>query len=75
MVKPPPNQSPLKDRRLGAHPDTAPERGSVSRRNVRTFSRPLNPHGALGKAHPALKIKLLEQLCLDLTGKLRQADR
>jgi len=28
-----------------------------------------------GKTHPALKIKLLEQLCLDLTGKLRKANR
>jgi glutaminase len=29
----------------------------------------------LGKTHPALKIKMLEQLCLDLTGKLRKANR
>lgn len=29
----------------------------------------------LGQAHPALKIKLLEQLCLDLTAKLRKANR
>lgn len=29
----------------------------------------------LGKTHPALKIKLLEQLCLDLTAKLRKANR
>jgi glutaminase len=29
----------------------------------------------LGKTQPALKIKMLEQLCLDLTGKLRQANR
>ena len=29
----------------------------------------------LGKTHPSLKIKLLEQLCLDLTGKLRKANR
>jgi glutaminase len=28
-----------------------------------------------GKTHPAIKIKLLEQLCLDLTGKLRKANR
>ena len=28
-----------------------------------------------GKTHPALKIKMLEQLCLDLTGKLRKANR
>jgi CRP-like cAMP-binding protein len=30
---------------------------------------------ALGKTHPAIKIKLLERLCLDLTGKLRKANR
>ena len=30
---------------------------------------------ALDKTHPALKIKLLEQLCLDLTRKLRKANR
>ena len=29
----------------------------------------------LGKTHPAIKIKLLEQLCLDLTSKLRKANR
>lgn len=29
----------------------------------------------LGKNHPELKIKMLEQLCLDLTGKLRKANR
>jgi glutaminase len=29
----------------------------------------------LGKSHPALKIKLLEHLCLDLTRKLRKANR
>jgi glutaminase len=28
-----------------------------------------------GKTHPAIKIKLLEQLCLDLTSKLRKANR
>ena len=30
---------------------------------------------ALGKNHPALKIKILQRLCLDLTGKLRKANR
>ena len=30
---------------------------------------------ALGKTHPAIKIKILENLCLDLTGKLRKANR
>ncbi len=30
---------------------------------------------ALGESHPAIKIKMLEQLCLDLTGKLRKANR
>jgi len=29
----------------------------------------------LGKSHPAIKIKMLERLCLDLTGKLRKANR
>jgi glutaminase len=29
----------------------------------------------LGLTHPAIKIKLLERLCLDLTGKLRKANR
>ncbi|MBW8864390.1 MAG: glutaminase A [Verrucomicrobia bacterium] len=28
-----------------------------------------------GKTHPVIKIKLLEQLCLNLTGKLRKANR
>jgi glutaminase len=30
---------------------------------------------ALGGTHPALKIKMLERLCQDLTGKLRKANR
>ena len=30
---------------------------------------------ALGKTHPAIKIKMLEKLCLNLTGKLRKANR
>jgi glutaminase len=30
---------------------------------------------SLEKTHPAIKIKMLEQLCLDLTGKLRKANR
>ena len=30
---------------------------------------------SLDKTHPAVKIKMLEQLCLDLTGKLRKANR
>ena len=30
---------------------------------------------ALGKTHPAIKIKIMENLCLDLTGKLRKANR
>ncbi|HTL71973.1 MAG TPA: glutaminase A [bacterium] len=29
----------------------------------------------LGKNHPAIKIKMLQMLCLDLTGKLRKANR
>ena len=29
----------------------------------------------LGKNQPALKIKILQRLCLDLTGKLRKANR
>jgi glutaminase len=30
---------------------------------------------ALGDKHPAIKIKMLEKLCLDLTGKIRKANR
>ena len=30
---------------------------------------------SLGKTHPAIKIKILEKLCLNLTGKLRKANR
>ncbi len=30
---------------------------------------------ALGETHPAIKIKLLEKLRLDLTGKIRKANR
>jgi glutaminase len=30
---------------------------------------------SLGKSHPLLKIKMLQMLCLDLTGKLRKANR
>jgi hypothetical protein len=30
---------------------------------------------ALGQRHPAIKIKLLEQISLDLTRKLRKANR
>jgi len=30
---------------------------------------------ALGKTHPAIKIKMLETLCLNLTAKLRKANR
>ena len=30
---------------------------------------------SLGKNHPVLKIKMLQMLCLDLTGKLRKANR
>jgi glutaminase len=29
----------------------------------------------LGKTHPGIKIKILEKLCLDLSGKLRKANR
>ncbi|MEI7534180.1 MAG: glutaminase A [Verrucomicrobiae bacterium] len=29
----------------------------------------------LGQTHPAIKIKMLEKLCLNLTGKLRKANR
>ena len=35
----------------------------------------LEDFSALGKSRPELKIKLLEQLCLDLTQKLRKANR
>ena len=30
---------------------------------------------SLEKTHPVIKIKMLEQICLDLTGKLRKANR
>ncbi len=35
----------------------------------------LDDFTALGKQHPAIKIKILEKLCLNLTGKLRKANR
>ena len=36
---------------------------------------PLADFQALGQTHPAIKIKLLEKLCLDLTAKVRKANR
>lgn len=43
--------------------------------DVECHSLSLEKFTALGKIHPAIKIKLLEQLCLDLTRKLRKANR
>jgi glutaminase len=42
---------------------------------VECHSLSLEEFTALGLVHPALKIKLLERLCLDLTRKLRKANR
>jgi glutaminase len=46
----------------------------VAESDVDCHSMALNDFVALGETRPALKIKLLEQLCLDLTRKLRKAD-
>ena len=43
--------------------------------DVECHSLGLDDYTALGESRPALKIKLLEQLCLDLTRKLRKANR
>jgi len=56
--------------------DGAPRSANiVAETEVECLSLSLEDFTALGKAYPALKIKLLEQLCLDLTRKLRKADR
>jgi CRP-like cAMP-binding protein len=43
--------------------------------DVECHSLGLDDYTALGESRPALKIKLLEQLCRDLTRKLRKANR
>lgn len=43
--------------------------------DVECHSLPLEDFQWLGKTHPAIKIKLLERLCLNLTCKLRKANR
>jgi len=56
--------------------DGAPRSASiVAETDVECHSLALEDFEALGQSHPALKIKLLEQLCLDLTRKLRKANR
>lgn len=56
--------------------DGAPRSANlVAETEVECHSLSLEDYMALGKSHPELKIKLLEQLCLDLTRKLRKANR
>ncbi len=47
----------------------------VADTDVECHSLAIEDFEQLGKSHPAIKIKMLEQLCLDLTGKLRKANR
>lgn len=47
----------------------------VADTDVECHLLPLKDFKALGEKHPALKIKMLEKLCLDLTGKIRKANR
>ncbi|HEV2694205.1 MAG TPA: cyclic nucleotide-binding domain-containing protein, partial [Verrucomicrobiae bacterium] len=47
----------------------------VADTDVECYLLKLEDFQTFGRTHPALKIKLLEQLCLDLTGKLRKANR
>ena len=56
--------------------DGAPRSANiVAETDVECHSLSLDDFTALGKTHPAIKIKLYEQLCLDLTHKLRKANR
>ena len=56
--------------------DGAPRSANiVADTEVECHSLNLEDFTALGKSHAALKIKLLEQLALDLTRKLRKANR
>ena len=47
----------------------------VADSEVECDSITLEDFQALGKTHPGIKIKMLEKLCLDLSGKLRKANR
>lgn len=56
--------------------DGAPRSANiVAETDVDCHSLSLEDFKTLGSSHPALKIKLLEQLALDLTRKLRKANR
>ncbi|HEX5398317.1 MAG TPA: glutaminase A [Verrucomicrobiae bacterium] len=56
--------------------DEAPRSADiVADTDVECHSLSLEDFSALGRLYPTLKIKLLEQLCLDLTQKLRKANR
>lgn len=56
--------------------DGAPRSANiVTDTDVECHTLSLEDFSALGKSRPELKIKLLEQLCLDLTQKLRKANR
>ncbi len=56
--------------------DGAPRSANIiADTDAECHSLSLEDFTALGKTRSALKIKLLEQLCLDLTRKLRKADR
>jgi glutaminase len=56
--------------------DGAPRSANITAdSDVECHSLSLQDFTALGELRPALKIKLLEHLCLDLTRKLRKANR
>ena len=56
--------------------DGAPRSANiVAETDVECHSLGLDDFKALGETHPGIKIKLLEQLCLDLTQKLRKSNR
>ena len=56
--------------------DGAPRSANiVADSEVECHLLPLKDFQALGETHPAIKIKILEKLCLDLTGKIRKANR
>ncbi len=56
--------------------DGAPRSANiVAETDVECHSLGLEDFTALGESRPALKIKLLEELSLDLTRKLRKANR
>ena len=56
--------------------DGAPRSANiVADTDVECHTLSLEDFAALGASHPALKIKLLEHLCMDLSRKLRKANR